>query len=288
MAQMREIRTKIASIKGTQKITGAMELVAASKMRKSKLRMQATKPYATKIREVIGHVAAAHSEYNHPYLVGREHVDRVGFIVVSSDRGLCGGLNVNLFRQLMTHVKTWGEASVEIDYCLIGRKAIQFFKRYGGQVVASAERLGDKPQIQDLIGVVKVMLERYRTGELDRLYIAGNQFVNTMTQRPFVRQLLPLEPDAQVSKGHWDYIYEPDSAPKLLDMLLIRYLEMQVYQAVIENNACFQAAQMVAMKSATDNAGDLIKAFSMIYNKARQATITQEIAEIVGGADAIE
>lgn len=289
MSQAKEIRTKIGSIKSTQKITRAMELVAASKMRKAQDRMALSKPYATKIRQVISHVAGSHAEYPHPFLMPRKEIKRVGYIVVTSDRGLCGGLNINLFRKMITDIKQWREKDVEIDYCLIGRKAESFFKRHGGNVLAMADHLGDAPEAQDLVGIVKVMLDAYIEEKIDAVYIAGNEFVNTMVQKPYIRQLLPLEADPQEEqRGHWDYIYEPDSARDLLDMLLRRYIESQVYQAVIENIACFQAAQMVAMKSATDNAGQLIDELQLVYNKARQASITAEISEIVGGAAALD
>lgn len=288
MSQAREIRGKIGSIKNTQKITRAMELVAASKMRKAQDRMATSRPYAEKIRKVISHVASSHSEYHHPYLQIRENIQRVGFIVVTTDRGLCGGLNVNLFRRLITQMKDWESKSVEIDLCVVGRKGEAFFERIGGNVLAAADHLGDAPEVQNLIGLVRVMLDRYDEGKLDAVYVVGNDFVNTMTQKPTIRQLLPLQADDQASQGHWDYIYEPDSSKELLNMLLVRYIESQVYQAVVENIACEQAARMVAMKNATDNAGELIKELQLIYNKARQASITQEIAEIVGGAAAVE
>lgn len=288
MSQAREIRTKIGSIKNTQKITRAMELVAASKMRKAQDRMARSRPYSEKIRKVISHVASGTTEYRHPYLVQRDEIKRVGFIIVSTDRGLCGGLNVNLFRAALTEMKAWGEKNVGVDLCLIGRKSEAFFKRVGGETLAIADHLGDEPDVQDLIGVVKVMLDQYDEGKLDAIYIASNDFINTMKQTPMVRQLLPLTPDEAESTGHWDYIYEPDSARDLLTMLLVRYIESQVYQSVIENIACEQSARMVAMKSATENAGELIKELQLMYNKARQASITQEIAEIVGGAAAVE
>lgn len=294
MAQTREIRGQISSVKNTQKITRAMELVAASKMRKAQDRMATSRPYATKIRQVIRHVAQSSSEYHHPYLVGRKNVERMGIIVVTSDRGLCGGLNINLFRALLKFMQGREQQGPQHDLCLIGRKGKLFFKRHGGGILGVAEQLGDKPAVQDLVGVVKVMLDHYDQGKIDAVYIAYNEFVNTMTQKPIIRQLLPLadasldESGSGAKKAHWDYIYEPDSAKELLDKLLVRYIESQVYQAVIENLACFQSAQMVAMKSATENAGELIKELQMIYNKARQASITQEIAEIVGGAAAIE
>lgn len=288
MAGAKEIRSKIASTKNTQKITRAMEMVAASKMRKTQERMRASKPYATKIYDVVKHIARANSEYRHPFMTART-IKRVGIIVVTSDRGLCGGLNANLLRETLRMTRQWQEAGQEIDICVIGRKGQAFFKRVGGRVLASVDHLGDKPGIKDLIGVVKVMLDAFTAGEIDALHVVYNEFVNTMTQKPLFKQLLPL-PVADVDNErlghHWDYIYEPD-ARELLDALLERYIELQTYQAVVENIACEQAAKMIAMKNATDNAGDLIKEFQLAYNKARQAAITQELAEIVGGAAAI-
>ncbi len=292
MSQAREIRNKIGSIKNTQKITRAMELVAASKMRKAQDRMSTSKPYSEKIRKVISHVAKSHAEYPHPFLKEREKIQRVGFIIVTTDRGLCGGLNVNLFRKVLRELKAWEEKGASINLCLIGRKGAAFFKSIGGDVLAVADHLGDTPEIQDLIGIVKVMLDAFKSNELDAVYIASNDFVNTMVQRPAIRRLLPLpkfEDDAaHEQQGHWDYIYEPDAAKDLLEMLLIRYIESQVYQAVVENIACEQSARMVAMQSATKNAGEIIKELQLIYNKARQAGITREIAEIVAGAAAVE
>lgn len=292
MAQTQKVLEQINSIKNTQKITRAMELVAASKMRKAQERMATSRPYATKIRQVIRHVAQSSSEYHHPYLEVRKNPERIGYIVVTSDRGLCGGLNINLFRTLIKFMKERQQKETQHDLCLIGRKGKLFFKRHGDGILGVAEQLGDKPSAQDLVGIVKVMLDHYDQGKIDAIYIAYNEFVNTMTQKPIVRQLLPLldtDADSDVGgAGHWDYIYEPDSAKELLDKLLVRYIEAQVYQAVIENLACFQSAQMVAMKNATENAGELIKELRTIYNKARQASITREIAEIVGGAAAIE
>jgi F-type H+-transporting ATPase subunit gamma len=288
MAGAKEIRSKIASIKNTQKITRAMEMVAASKMRKTQERMRASKPYANKIYEVVKHIARAASEYRHPFMASRE-IKRVGLIVVTSDRGLCGGLNANLLREAISAMRTWKNINQDIDLCVIGRKGQAFFKRVGGQVIASIDHLGDTPGVSDLLGVVKVMLDAFYKGEIDALHVVYNEFVNTMTQTPTVKQLLPLptaEEDSKMLGHHWDYIYEPD-AKELLDELLERYIELQVYQAVVENIACEQAAKMIAMKSATDNAGDLIKEFQLAYNKARQAAITQELAEIVGGAAAI-
>lgn len=288
MAGAKEIRSKIASIKNTQKITRAMEMVAASKMRKTQERMRASKPYATKIYDVVKHIARATSEYRHPFMTERE-IKRVGIIVVTSDRGLCGGLNANLLRETIGSMRTWQQTGKEIDLCIIGRKGQAFFKRVGGNVLASVSNLGDTPKVKDLLGIVKVMLDAFYQGEIDALHVVYNEFVNTMTQTPKTRQLLPLptaEEDSKTLGHHWDYIYEPD-AKELLDELLERYIELQVYQAVVENIACEQAAKMIAMKSATDNAGDLIKEFQLAYNKARQAAITQELAEIVGGAAAI-
>ena len=286
MAGEKEIRTQIRSIENTQKITRAMEMVAGSKMRKAQERMHHARPYADKIRNVIAHVAAANSEYKHPFLITRE-ARRVGIVVVSTDRGLCGGLNTNEFRRVVERLDEWREQGIEADFCIIGNKAAMFFKRFGANVVAQATHLGDTPAIEDLIGTIKVMLDAYNEGRIDRLYLVYNQFVNSMTQRPVIEQLLPREPseDERV-KHYWDYIYEPD-AKNVLDNLLTRYIESLVYQGVIENVACEQAARMVAMKSATDNAGDLISELKLVYNKARQASITQELSEIVAGAAAV-
>ena len=287
MAGAKEIRTKIASIKNTQKITKAMEMVAASKMRRAQDRMLATRPYAAKIGNVIGHLSHAHPEYRHPYLVERE-LKRVGLIVISTDRGLCGGLNINLFKKVIGTMKQWNDDGLEIDLTLIGSKSNAFFKRMGGNIRATATHLGDAPSMSELIGTIKVMLDAFEAGEIDRLYIAHNEFVNTMTQKPEVRQLVPVsgEADTEELKTHWDYIYEPDSVP-VMDALMIRYIESLVYQGVVENVACEMAARMIAMKSATDNAGDLINELQLVYNKARQAAITQEISEIVSGAAAV-
>jgi F-type H+-transporting ATPase subunit gamma len=286
MAGSKEIRTKIASIKSTQKITNAMEKVAVSKMRRAQMRMSAGRPYAERIRQVIGHLANANPEYRHPFMIERE-TKRVGYIVISTDRGLCGGLNTNLFKALVKHMASNREQGVEIDLCVIGSKGSAFFRSYGGNVVAAISHIGEEPSINDLIGSVKVMLDGYMDGRIDRLFVVSNKFVNTMVQQPTVDQLVPLVADADAElKHHWDYLYEPD-AKQLLDGLLVRYVESQVYQAVIENNACEQASRMMAMKNATDNAGDLISELQLIYNKARQAAITQEISEIVGGAAAL-
>ncbi|MCK9468637.1 MAG: F0F1 ATP synthase subunit gamma [Porticoccaceae bacterium] len=286
MAVGKEIKTKIGSVKSTQKITSAMELVAASKMRRAQERMSLGKPYATRMRAVIGHIASAQSEYRHHYLEQRD-VKRVAYIVVSTDRGLCGGLNINLFKAVVKSMKQWHDQGIAIDICAVGAKAASFFGSLGANVVASVRGLGDSPSSSDLIGSVKVMLDSYDEGHIDRLFVVGNQFVNTMTQKPEVLQLLPLLAEEDEKLGHhWDYIYEPD-AEQLLDGLLVRYIESQVYQAVVENNACEQAARMIAMKNATDNAGQLIDELQLIYNKARQAAITQELSEIVGGAAAV-
>jgi F-type H+-transporting ATPase subunit gamma len=286
MAGAKEIRTQIASIKNTQKITKAMQMVAASKMRKAQERMLATRPYAAKIQNVVAHLSHAHPEYHHPYLIERE-VKRVGLIVISTDRGLCGGLNINLFKTVITAMKEWHASGLEVDLTLIGSKSNAFFKRLGGNITSTATHLGDAPSIIELIGSVKVMLDNYEAGNIDRLYIAHNVFENTMTQKPAMKQLIPVtgESDEQL-ETHWDYIYEPDSRP-VMDALMIRYIESLVYQGVVENVACEQAARMVAMKSATDNADDLIGELQLIYNKARQAAITQEISEIVSGAAAV-
>lgn len=286
MAVGKEIRNQISSIKSTQKITSAMQMVAASKMRKAQERMSLGKPYADKIRSVVSHLANATTEYNHVYLQDRE-VKRVGYIIISSDRGLCGGLNVNVFKKAIKGMKVWHDQGIEVDICAVGQKAISFFKSYGGNVVAAVGHLGDRPSAHELIGSVKVMLDAYDQGKIDRLFVVYNEFVNTMTQSPSITQLLPLQASEEDSlQHHWDYIYEPE-AKDLLDGLLTRYIESQVYQGVVENIACEQAARMVAMKSATDNAGDIINELQLIYNKARQAAITQEISEIVSGAAAV-
>jgi F-type H+-transporting ATPase subunit gamma len=286
MAAGKEIRTQISSIQSTQKITSAMEMVAASKMRKAQERMQVGKPYARRMRSVVGHIANAAPEYRHLFMQERE-VKRVGYIVVSTDRGLCGGLNINLFKTTFKSMQGWAEQNIEIDLCLIGAKAAAFFNSYGGNVTAAVRDIGEEPAIADLIGSVKTMLDAYAEGTIDRLFLVSNEFVNTMTQNPTVEQLLPLvAEDSNEMKHHWDYIYEPD-AKDLLEGLLTRYIESQVYQAVVENGACEQASRMLAMKNATENAGELIDDLQLVYNKARQAAITQELSEIVSGAAAI-
>ncbi|EKF73244.1 ATP synthase subunit gamma [Alcanivorax hongdengensis A-11-3] len=286
MASGKEIKGKISSVQSTKKITRAMEMVAASKMRKAQERMAASKPYASRMRQVVAHLANADTEYRHTYLKERD-VKNVGYIVVTSDRGLCGGLNVNLLKNVVKNAKQWEDKGVKASYCVVGSKGVSFFKSVGGNVEATVNGLGDTPHLNDLIGSIKVMLEAYESGEIDRLYVVYNEFVNTMTQSPKTVQLLPLEAaEDEELKRHWDYIYEPD--PKmLLEDLLVRFIESQVYQGVVENNACEQAARMIAMKAASDNAGDIIRDLQLVYNKARQAAITQEISEIVGGAAAV-
>ena len=286
MASAKEVRTKIASIKNTQKITKAMEMVAASKMRKAKERMSEARPYAEKIRNVIAHLGNANPEYKHSYLGERDEVKRIGIIIVSSDRGLCGGLNSNLFRETISRMKEWNDKDIGIDMCLIGTKAVSFFTRVGGSIVGQSTHIGDKPAVDDLIGTVKIMLDHFNDGKVDQLYLISNKFINSMTQEPKVEQLLPVQAsDEDELKHHWDYIYEPD-AKEVLDHLLTRFIESLVYQGVIENIACEQSARMVAMKSASDNAGTLIDDLQLVYNKARQAAITQELSEIVSGAAA--
>jgi len=287
MAVGKEIRSKIGSIKNTQKITRAMEMVAASKMRKTKDRMLATRPYSKKIGQIIRHLAQANPEYKHTFLVERE-VKRVGIIVVSSDRGLCGGLNSNLFRKTLAQIIEWDKANIEVDICTIGTKAFGFFGNLKANLLGQVSKLGDTPHQHDIVGIIRIMLDAYEQGRIDELYVISNEFVNTMTQKPTIEKLLPVvtgELDARLN-GHWDYIYEPD-AKEVLDHLLTRYVESIVYQGLVENNACEQAARMVAMKSASDNAGNIISELQLVYNKARQAAITQEISEIVAGAAAV-
>ena len=287
MAGGKEIRTKIKSIENTQKITKAMEMVAASKMRRAQERMRAARPYAEKMRNVIAHVAQASLEYKHSYTEERE-AKRVGFIIISSDRGLCGGLNINLFRAAVNELSVWQDKRVEVDLTTIGSKALAFFRRFSPTIVSEATQLGDAPQFAELIGAIKVMLDAYSEGRIDRLFIVHNRFVSTMSQEPQVEQLLPIRALApeEALKSHWDYLYEPD-AHAVVDALMTRYIESLVYQGVVENIACEMAARMVAMKSATDNAGNLIDELQLVYNKARPAGITQEIAEIVSGAAAV-
>lgn len=287
MAVGKEIRVKIASIKNTQKITRAMEKVATSKMRKTQARMLATRPYSQKIAQIIRHLAHAKPEYKHPFMEERA-VKRIGVILLSSDRGLCGGLNSNLFRLSLRQFRAWSDENTEFEVGVIGQKGASFFNGIGARVVAQTTKIGDTPHLESIIGVIKVLLDAYRDGKIDALYVAHNEFVNTMTQKPQLTKLLPItaETISPELAGHWDYLYEPD-AKEVLDDLLVRYVESIVFQGLVENNACEQAARMVAMKSASDNAGKLISELQLIYNKARQAAITQEISEIVGGAAAV-
>ena len=286
MAGGKEIKTKITSVQNTQKITKAMEMVAASKMRRAQDQMLATRPYAAKIATVVGHVASSHPEYKHPFLIERP-IKRAGIIAISTDRGLCGGLNINAFKATVASMQQWGEKNVEIDICSIGARAATFFNNYGGNVIATIRNIGDTAELADVIGAVKIMLDKFDEGSIDQLMIVSNDFLNTMTHKPEVNQLLPLQAsEAEDLQHHWDYLYEPE-AKELLDGLLLRFMESQVYQAIVENNACEQAARMIAMKSASDNAGDLIDELELVYNKARQAGITQELSEISAGAAAV-
>ncbi|PLA74678.1 F0F1 ATP synthase subunit gamma [Hydrogenovibrio sp. SC-1] len=282
----KEIRAKITSVTNTKKITKAMEMVAASKMRKAQARMYATRPYVEKVKRVINHVSSAHPEYKHPYTQARESVKRVALIVVSSDRGLCGGLNSNLFRKALPLFKQWQEQKVQVELALVGNKAQAFFRSYGGNVVATVSDLGDAPHIDDLVGTIKVVLDRYESGEVDEVHLAYNEFVNTMTQTPSIKQLVPLESETTDDESHWDYLYEPD-AKTALNLLMRRYVESTVYGSVVENAACEQGARMIAMKNATDNAGEMINELKLSYNKARQAAITAELSEIVAGSSAV-
>ena len=288
MAGEKEIRSKIASVKNMQKITSAMEKVAASKIRKAQKQMEESRPYARRIRRVIGHLSHANPDYKHPFLVERD-ARRVGLIVISTDRGLCGGLNANLFKAVIGELAKWKDEGVEVDLALVGAKAVQFFRRMGGNVVGTATHLGDRPAVNDLIGAITIMLNSYEAGTIDRLFLVHNEFVSAMSQKPEVSTLLPvsaIDLEGESLQEHWDYIYEPD-AGELLDDVLTRYIESQVYRGAVENFACEMAAKMVAMKSATDNAGEIIDGLQLEYNKARQAAITQEISEIVGGAAAV-
>ncbi|WP_392558557.1 F0F1 ATP synthase subunit gamma [Orbus mooreae] len=287
MANAKEIRTKIASIQSTQKITKAMEMVANSKMRKTQDRMAASRPYAELIRKVIGHLALAHSSVKHPYLETRD-VKRVGYLIISTDRGLCGGLNINLFKTVLADMNDWQAKGVESDVALIGSRGVSFFSSVKANILTQVTGMGDEPSLSNLIGPVKTMLEAYDNGEIDRLYIVTNKFINTMSQKPIVQQLIPLPPseDNELQDKAWDYIYEPD-AEALLDVMLRRYIESQVYQAVVENLASEQAARMVAMKAATDNGANLINDLQIVYNKARQGAITNELIDIVSGASAV-
>jgi F-type H+-transporting ATPase subunit gamma len=286
MPGTKEIRTKITSVKSTQKITKAMQMVATSKMRRAQDRMKLARPYAQKMRNVIGHLTEANPDYKHPFLQERE-VKGVGIIVISTDRGLAGGLNANTFKQTLLLMREWQAKGANVSLCLIGSKGLTFFRRLDTKILGNVSGLGDRPHIRDLIGTVKVMLDAYRNGEIDRLFLVNSQFLNTMTQKPTVEQLLPVvATDTEGLAQHWDYIYEPD-AKTILEGLLMRYIESQVYRAAVENVASEMAARMVAMKAASDNAGKLIGELQLIYNKARQAAITKELSEIVGGAAAV-
>jgi F-type H+-transporting ATPase subunit gamma len=286
MPGTKEIRTKIASVKSTQKITKAMQMVATSKMRRAQERMKLARPYAAKMRNVIGHLTLANPDYRHPFLAAREPKG-VGIIVITSDRGLAGGLNANIYKQTLLLMREWQGKGATVSLCMIGSKGLNFFRRLNTPILANISGLGDKPHIKDLIGPVKVMLDAYREGALDRLFLVNAEFVNTMTQKPAVEQLLPLEAlDTEGLQEHWDYIYEPDAAA-ILDGLLMRYIESQVYRGAVENVASEMAARMIAMGAASDNAGKLIDELQLIYNKARQAAITKELSEIVGGAAAV-
>ncbi len=287
MAGGKEITTKIRSIENTRKVTSALEMVSASKIRKSQELMNATRPYAQMIRRVMGHLSKANPEYRHPFTVRRDETKKVGYIIISTDRGLCGGLNTNLFKLVLASISEWRAKEAEVSLVTLGKKASAFFKNIKVEIAAHTSGLGEKPQIEDLIGSIKVMLDAYREEEIDLVYVVYNNFVNTMSQEPVLQQLLPLpDSDDEEIRDIWDYIYEPD-AEALLDTVLVRYIEADVYQAVLENLASEHAARMIAMKNATDNAGDLIDELTLVFNKARQAAITQEISEIVAGAAAV-
>jgi len=286
MAGGKEIKTKIASVQNTQKITAAMEMVAASKMRRAQDQMFATRPYAERIATVVHHVASAHTEYKHPFLMGRP-MKRVGIVAISTDRGLCGGLNTNMFKKALYHIGDLDDKGIEIEVVTFGGKALSFFKRIGAKVVAEASHIGDSPEIAQVIGPIQVLMQSYEKGDIDAIYLVGNEFINTMTQSPKITQLVPIQPSEKTElKHHWDYIYEPD-AKDVLDHVLDRYIESLVYQGVVENVACEMASRMIAMKNATDNAGEMIDELQLIYNRERQASITQEISEIVAGAAAV-
>ncbi len=287
MAGGREIKSKIKSVQNTRKVTRALEMVSASKIRKAQDRMKTSRPYARVMRQVIGHLAQANADYRHPYMAERGSVKRVAYVIVSSDRGLAGGLNNNMFRKLVGEFRRWQEQGVEVDVVTIGQKASVFFRRLKVNLIGSTTHLGDTPKLEQLVGVIKVVLDAFEAGGVDRVFLAYNHFVNTMSQQATFDQLLPLPPSANKVAAHdWDYIYEPD-AQTVLDHVMTRYIESLVYQAVLENIASEHAARMVAMKAASDNATKLIGTLNLIYNKARQAAITQEISEIVGGAAAV-
>jgi F-type H+-transporting ATPase subunit gamma len=287
MAGTKEIRTKIKSVQNTRKITKAMEMVAASKMRKAQDRMRAARPYSEKIRNVAAHISHANPEYRHPFLVERDTVKRVGLIIITTDKGLCGGLNTNVLRLVLNQYKQWQAEGEEIDVCCIGNKGLGFMQRLGANIVSQAVTLGDRPRLDNLIGAVKIMLDGYTQDRFDRVLIFYTRFVNTMKQEPVMEQLLPVSGEKLgTPEGSWDYIYEPE-AKAVLDQVLTRYIESVVYQGVSENMASEQSARMVAMKSASDNAAKLIDELTLVYNKSRQASITKELSEIVGGAAAV-
>jgi len=283
----KEIRSKIGSVKNTQKITKAMEMVAASKMRKAQARMEETRPYVEKLQRVIQHVANAHPEYKHPFTQPHDKVLTVGLIVISSDRGLCGGLNTNLFRKVIKQIKHWQEQNIKVELALVGKKAQAFFKHTGGNVVATVSDLGDMPHVEDLVGTIKVMLDKFSENEIDEVHLASNEFINAMTQNPVIKQMVPLPAEVTDAKQvYWDYLYEPE-AKEALELLMQRYVEGTIFGAVVENAACEQSARMLAMRNASDNAGEMIRQLTLAYNKARQAAITQELSEIVAGASAV-
>jgi F-type H+-transporting ATPase subunit gamma len=287
MPGSKEIRTKIKSVQNTRKITKAMEMVAASKMRKAQQRMRAARPYAEKIRNVAAHMSHANPEYRHPFLVERNSVKRVGIIVVTSDKGLCGGLNTNVLRMALVKMREWESQGEQFEVCAIGNKGLGFMQRLKANVVSHVVGLGDTPRMDKLIGAVKVMLNGYTEDRFDRLVIFYTKFLNTMKQEPVMEQLLPLSGETMgAPEGLWDYLYEPD-AKVVIDQVLTRYIEALIYQAVSENIASEQSARMVAMKAASDNAGNVIGELQLIYNKSRQAAITKELSEIVGGAAAV-
>ena len=287
MANTKEVRKQIASIKSTRKITSALEMVAASKIKKTQEQMMRGRPYSEKVKDVIGHIANSSSEYDHPFYQDRE-AKTVCYVIVSSDKGLCGGLNTNLFKKVLVEAAANKEQGVEVSFALIGGKAVTFFGNLGGKILSQVTKMGDKPNPEDLIGFTKIILDEQKKNSIDKVILCSNRFVNTMTQEPTLQQLIPLVNEANegLSAGQWDYIYEPE-AKTLLDGLLTRYIEALIFQAVLENGACEQAAKMIAMKNATENAGDLIKELELLYNNVRQAAITQELSEIVGGAAAV-
>ena len=292
MAVGKEVKDKIQSVKNTQKITKAMEMVAASKMRRAQDRMQSGKPYAESIRAVIANIASASAEYMHPYMKQRPvaAVQNIAYIVISTDRGLCGGLNINMFKKTVSHIQEWAKQDKNIDFCALGQKSVNFFKRFGGNIKSASTNFGDNPSIDQITAAVQVILNEFSQNKIDKLYLVSNKFVNTMVQQPEIMQLLPLDNSysSYKNRGVWDYVYEPDEAAQLLTELIERYVDSQVYQALLENKACEMAARMIAMKNATENASDFISELQLLYNKRRQAAITQELSEIVSGALALD